>query len=329
MTTSRSSALPLFLALAFAGCTGEHTLGTSLDELNSKCCVVSATGEQVGACPANEKCACDPQLCQKGGQCQTIADCPQLEVPCQICTDGSSACPVIDCIKGQCQATLNHCPAPSCNVDTDCVVATASGMNGTDPGMATDPANGTQPFACVPCADGSCAPLVAKCVQKMCVVEKPTCPPPPAPGCDPSSAKPGTECTPSADVCQICPDGTKTCAIGKCDTGGQCIVLFPSCPPPSTQCDPTKICPQPAAPCKQCADGTLACPKAWCENGVCAASFPTCPSVTPPVQCKLDTDCPSAGTQVCKICPNGTKACPTPKCTADGQCTTVYPTICM
>jgi hypothetical protein len=43
-------------------------------------------------------------------QCASNADCPQPGAPCQMCSDGSSACPHNDCVNGTCVLTIETCP---------------------------------------------------------------------------------------------------------------------------------------------------------------------------------------------------------------------------
>ena len=128
------------LALA-ASCSGDHTLGVDSNELASRCCYLTATGQKVASCTGLNDCYCDGTLCNRGPSCRADADCPPLGVPCRVCSDGSTACPQVSCVAGICKATIHTCPPPACNPalatptrpEADCIV----------------------PNVCISCSDGS------------------------------------------------------------------------------------------------------------------------------------------------------------------------------
>jgi hypothetical protein len=295
-------ALSLCTAIGlFAGCDGNHSLGSDEALVRSYCCYDSVLGAKVQDCPAsstadNVGCTCDPSFCGKGAECRIDSECPQLRAPCQVCADGSEACPSVKCIERMCVAEFPSCPKKECEKDEQCPVP--------------------QTFACEQCADGSCAEYHGVCKAGQCAVEKKECPPveckqpgpcptiacfaacpygsrPDANGCetcdclaqDEKPSYPPGLCVPPNDSCVVCSDGSKRCAEAKCDNG-QCKVSYPVCPP-APGCTKDEDCPTLDIACKQCLDGTTACPTSWCENpavcpsagcggGTCHATTPQC-----------------------------------------------------
>lgn len=68
--------------------------------------------------------------------CEGDWECPKSLAPCELCDDGSSACPWARCENGTCKSGIDRCPTTSgCKVDMDC----------PEVGL------------CSPCANGSCA----------------------------------------------------------------------------------------------------------------------------------------------------------------------------
>jgi hypothetical protein len=93
----------------------------------------------------------------RGGICRRDSDCPQPGAPCVECSDGSFACPAVECVRRRCVYSFPQCPPPyepcagkacgdSCTVcdpaDPDCV--------------ETDVLKFCQP-------DGACSPLQPTC----------------------------------------------------------------------------------------------------------------------------------------------------------------------
>jgi hypothetical protein len=76
-------------------------------------------------CPPGFRCAdepmdsCDPQnggadcpgVCEpdRGAECMTDAECPQILAPCSLCADGSYACPHSFCTNGLCGVSIDSC----------------------------------------------------------------------------------------------------------------------------------------------------------------------------------------------------------------------------
>jgi hypothetical protein len=76
------------------------------------------------ACPPGYQCADVPDDCAPdnggadcpgvcrpapGGSCASDAECPVIAAPCQMCADGTAACPRAACVNGQCQAEFPSC----------------------------------------------------------------------------------------------------------------------------------------------------------------------------------------------------------------------------
>src|SRR5689334_22994305 len=82
-------------------------------------------------------------------------------------------------------------------------------------------------------------------------------------------------------VCQVCPDGTYSCAKADC-IDGKCQTVFEPCGGggvgggPGVECVANTDCVQAGAPCQVCPDGSTACPKVECIGGKCVGSFPGC-----------------------------------------------------
>lgn len=82
-------------------------------------------------------------------------------------------------------------------------------------------------------------------------------------------------------VCQVCPDGSYSCAKADC-IDGKCQTIFEPCGgggvggAPGVECVANTDCVQAGAPCQVCPDGSTACPKVECVGGKCVGSFPGC-----------------------------------------------------
>jgi hypothetical protein len=331
----RTKGAAFLLCLGLVGCDGNHSLGITSDDLTTKCCYDQGSNVKVSAC-TGANCKCDPSLCKEGSACKVATDCPQLGIACQQCPDGSTSCPKVDCVNGQCVGSVPACGAPSCTSDKDCLL----------------------PALCELCGDGSCRPYTATCVKNQCVIDKGQCSnttqcnttPQACPatacliackyyvkdpnGCDtcqcadamqpPPPTRTGVTCAPPPDSCVLCADGSKQCAQTTC-VNGLCKVFYPTCPPPTGGCKSDAECLKPGAPCQVCPDGSSACPKSWCDlpSGTCQGSFPGCPPPKcQPVVCNLA--CPfgyatdSNGCQICQCLPGQTDF----NCKADSDCTT-------
>lgn len=217
-------------------------------------------------CPSidcvNGQCVGSMASCQSGtggsgggSQCATAQDCPQMGMPCQLCPDGTTACPSVDCINGECVGNVQTCGSggsggsggggPQCSGDGDCVA----------------------PMLCQACADGSNACATATCVKGTCEVSFPACA---GAGC-----KSDAECPSPMMPCKLCPDGTAACPGAACVNGG-CQVSFPTC----KGYDPCagKAC---GDSCAVCDPNDPSCISAavltFCDaSGQCGATKPAC-----------------------------------------------------
>src|SRR5258706_2235091 len=121
MTTLRTSLMILAGAAALAACDAKHTLGITEEDL-TLCCVNETNNQKVASCVGLTNCACKPALCGAGAMCKTAADCPQLGLPCVKCADGTTSCPSVDCVNGQCKGSVKQCAPQQCTSDGQCAV---------------------------------------------------------------------------------------------------------------------------------------------------------------------------------------------------------------
>jgi hypothetical protein len=155
-----------------------------------------------------------------GRFCRSDSDCPQPGAPCTECSDGSVACPEVDCVRRRCVYSFPQCPPPY------------------DP--CADKACGDLCTICDP-ADPDC---VETAVVKLCQ---------PDGGCSPNV--PICELQPNPCAVTLCPKGT-TCVVSDTDPSqATCVPAEPKvacggflgtpCPgagqcvdDPSDDCDP-------------------------------------------------------------------------------------------
>jgi hypothetical protein len=131
-----------------------------------------------------------------GRACNIDSECPRSLVACQLCDDGSTACPWARCESGMCTSGIDRCPNPN---------PCAGKLCGE---------------ACSTCApDQSCPPIVMYCDdQGKCQQNEPTC--------GKANCKTDTDC-PQLELCAPCADGScadQVCLNGacqwSCDSGG-------------------------------------------------------------------------------------------------------------
>ena len=239
-------------------------------------------------------------------KCTSDAECVQPDAPCQVCPDGTTACPGAQCLNGECVSSFGGCSGTICRSDSDCPQVGAP---------------------CQRCPDGSQACPWSKCVQGQCAGGFPGCG-----GYNPCAGKlcgnQCTQCDPADPGC------AETAVLKYCDANGSCGAAFPICggggscsskldcpavgacprcpgggcaeldcvnggcqfvcpPNPQPQCRSAADC-IPPPDCRFCADGS--CAKGDCVNGQCRL---VCPPVAP--QCKTDLDCPQI--EVCEVLP--------------------------
>lgn len=148
------------------------------------------------------------------------------------------------------------------------------------------------PAVCQVCADGTCAVPDVSCNSGACDIAW-RCGGSGGAGGGSSGgaggAGGGGVCASDSDcsapaVCEVCPDGTYSCASAACEQGA-CVGYFPPCGGTGTggaggsgggsQCSSDVDCAVPEM-CQVCADGSYSCAKAECVAGQCATSYPAC-----------------------------------------------------
>jgi hypothetical protein len=135
--------------------------------------------------PSSLALAGEPSVTSAAGTaCTTASDCPLPGAPCELCSDGVPACPIVDCVAGQCQyrfpsckdvcsAGLDWCPLNGRCVAPACLACCQFGST-----CSTASDCGT---ACVTCGDGSTACLPGQCGTELagqCFFPEPVCPAP-------------------------------------------------------------------------------------------------------------------------------------------------------
>jgi hypothetical protein len=221
-------------------------------------------------CDQGGNCGPAYPVCDDPGQCTTSKDCAQIGAPCQVCPDGTYACPSVECVAGQCVGSFEGCGGQTCNSDADCPVSLAP---------------------CEQCPDGTVSCPEVHCENGACVGGFPGCS-----GYDPCG---GLSC---GDRCSLCPPDDPACAedmsLKYCDENGVCGGSVPKCDGGAV-CKADSDCPGVGA-CPPCPGGQ--CAELGCVNGQCEF---TCPP-NPNPECKADFDCPAI--ELCKYCPDGSCA---------------------
>jgi hypothetical protein len=144
-------------------------------------------------------------------QCKQDFDCPQPGGPCQLCPDGTTACPSVKCQGGQCVLESVQCQAPSCAAmeafgvgdckkllgfawnGKDCTSVTGCDCKGNDCGALTgsydecifahqgctevSPCSGKLcGDFCSNCTGDICPPVIEYCnIDGKCTTESPVC----------------------------------------------------------------------------------------------------------------------------------------------------------
>jgi hypothetical protein len=147
-----------------------------------------------------------------GPQCKSDAECPAPAGPCQVCADGSTACPVGVCTNGQCSVQVPAC-GPDCGPDDaagigSCKKLLGFGWNGKDCLSITG----------CECQGADCKALEGS--YDACIAAHKEC-------IQPASPCSGKKC---GDVCSTCPPG-ELCppVVEYCDVNGKCIMEKPVC----------------------------------------------------------------------------------------------------
>lgn len=167
-------------------------------------------------------------------ECESTKDCPQPGAPCEQCSDGSYACPSVECVDGQCVGSFQTCVGTACEADSDCPEVGAP---------------------CQQCADGSSACPYSRCEDGTCSSGVEACPE--------TNPCEGKSC---GDTCSLCPAGS-TCppVVMYCDAQQQCQFNQPACE--GEGCMSDSDCPEVEA-CPQCPD-SAECAEMRCVEGAC------------------------------------------------------------
>jgi hypothetical protein len=268
-----------------AGMGGAGGGGTGYEPCANKPCGATCTmcapgdascGETavVKYCDQNGGCGSAFPVCDQPSQCTSDADCAVSLGPCELCRDGSYACPRSYCEAGRCVGTYPTCPVGNCVSDNDCPQVGAP---------------------CQVCPDGSAACPGSQCINGLCASSFPGCG-----GYDPCA---GLAC---GDYCSPCPPDDPTCVavavVTYCNAAGRCDTTPPNCSPPSG-CTTKNDCPQVEA-CVPC--GANTCAELECLQNKCVF---TCPAQTAP-ECASARDCISDAS--CLVCADG--SCATTEC---------------
>jgi hypothetical protein len=215
-------------------------------------CASAACGSTCTLCDPNDPTCVDDQLVRYCGgdgcslnfpscitaECTTAKECA-TPASCQLCADGSAACPTSDCVNGKCVTTFPTCPTPECMSDGECPISKAP---------------------CQLCPDGSTACPWARCTDGKCTSGIDTC--------DDSDPCKGKSC---GDLCSTCPAGATCNGLALfCDENLNCQVNQPLCTAP--QCKQDADCATEV--CGQCA-GSNDCASQVCVDGRCQFSCPT------------------------------------------------------
>lgn len=195
-------------------------------------CGGADTGCVTEYCDAQGECGPVFPEC-KAPQCETTEDCAQPGAPCQRCSDGSFACPTVECFDGQCVGSFPSCSGKQCSDDQDCPQLGAP---------------------CQVCADGSAACPFSRCENGSCVSGIDLCPQ--------SNPCENKAC---GEICSSCPPGAACPAVVMyCDENQVCQYNQPVC---SNGCMSDDDCPGVGA-CPMCPDG-MSCAELRCVEGAC------------------------------------------------------------
>ncbi len=269
------------LGLVFAACSTRSSLGSGDNNLGKDAGTTSAcSGKSCGAscdvgsgyegyCSKDGTCGLNYPVCEAPSACTADSECVAPAGPCEVCSDGSFACPYAKCESGQCAVGFDSCQGQQCDANNECPQIGAP---------------------CQKCPDGTVACPFSECQNGVCVGGFPGCG-----GEDPCADKncgePCAQCPPDDPSC------TETAVLKFCDSAGQCGAAYPVC---GNQCSTPAECPA-IEICKPCPSGD--CAVMGCANGMCEWECP--PPVNP--QCSTPADCQEMPA-ICKICSDGSCA---------------------
>jgi len=218
---------------------------------------------QLRYCSADGECGLAFPVCET--ECNSPMDCVVIDLPCQICADGSTQCPTPDCQMGRCVTSYPSC-GTQCMTDAECPTIAAP---------------------CQMCADGTTSCPKAECQMGRCTTSWPGCG-----GNDPCE---GRECgEPCNPTCTAMGCGMISDVAFTCTADGRCAAEPPRC---GAECSTVMDCPL-VDSCFMCAGGT--CGVQDCVSGHCQF---VCPPVDPPEpQCMSAMDC--VADTICRYCPD-------------------------
>ncbi|HKO46461.1 MAG TPA: hypothetical protein VJV79_01980 [Polyangiaceae bacterium] len=134
------------------------------------------------------------------------------------------------------------------------------------------------------------------------------------------------DCPAPHGPCQVCPDGTRACNVGYCDSAtGTCQSTGASC---ERECTIDMDCPVRDIACVQCSNGTQSCPTSICREGVCQDGYQGCGGVDPCATAACGSPCsPCTDGAACddskpNFCAVGGKCQPGPPDCSELQCHT-------
>ena len=209
--------------LAHEGCTSECT-GPIID-----CSAPPPGCNYVGGGCVNGQWTCGDLVCE--AQCKSSADCPLIGAPCELCPDGSTSCPSVECIEGQCVGSFPGCPGGGI----------APGLPCDKPGAEAPADDGCNTCICGDNKTWACTKIGC---NNQCDGFPPPCAPPPE-GCDyvnggcvdgqwtcgelvcQAQCKVNEDCPQPDGPCLKC-QGINPCAQAVCDAG-KCVEIPPSC----------------------------------------------------------------------------------------------------
>ncbi|HEX6272896.1 MAG TPA: hypothetical protein VFZ53_07650 [Polyangiaceae bacterium] len=258
------------------GTAGSMTNPCAGKPCGAECSTCSPTGEPeapggmgipcdtaVRFCSAEGTCEVTFPVCEN--QCETSMDCPVLDVPCQMCADGTTQCPKSECLMGRCVSQYPTCQT-ECRSSSDCSMIGAP---------------------CQMCPDGTTSCPQAECVMGRCTTGWPGCG-----GNDPCADRAcGDPCNPG---CTEADCGMNGDVAFMCNADGRCVAEAPRC---ADECETARDCPE-VDLCRMCPGGT--CAPMECLSGRCEL---VCPPFDPPEpECMTARDC--VVDDICRYCPD-------------------------
>jgi hypothetical protein len=195
-------------------------------------------------CDAGGTCAPGFPMCPTN-TCEDFTDCPVIDIACQMCADGTTACPEVECLMGQCVTSYPTCPGQACMTAEECPVSDAP---------------------CTMCADGTTVCPWSDCVNNVCTS-----------GIDSCGTKAPCEGKSCGDFCTPCSGSNCDAAVpvmaaSYCDENLECVYNLPMCS--QKECNLDMDCPG-VELCMPCPNAAVACAAVKCVEGSCEFVCPT------------------------------------------------------